>query len=401
MIARFQAVLRHVVPTIQSASLFEHFSWDRTQRGTHAIERATAGAPHVRDAMNLTWAMNIVIIALVPCLLFGIYNTGYQANVLMSQAGLQTAPDWHGVVIDALRIGYSPASFLASICHGLIIFLPVSAAALLTAGVWEEVFVRARGNGRRGDYVLVALLFSLSLPPAVPLWQVILGISFGIVVGKEIFGGTGKNFLNPALTGLAFLYVTYPANMVGETAWAVHGLSGATPLQTAAKGGVQTIEWVGSTWMQSFLGLVSGSFGATSTLACLIGAALLICARVASARIMAGVMIGMIVTTTLFNQFGDPRNAFAVLSWHWHLVLGSFAFGTVFLATDPVSAAMTKTGRWLYGLLIGAMVIIIRVTNSTHPDGVMFAILFGNILAPLVDYLVMYANIARRLRRSG
>ncbi len=362
---------------------------------------ATLRAPHVRDAMNLSRAMNIVIAALMPCVLVGIYNTGYQANVLLFQAGMQSAPGWHGAVIAVLGIGYNPASFLASVSHGLLVFLPVFAAALISAGIWETIFVRGRGGGRRGDYVLVALLFTLSLPPAVPLWQVVLGMSFGIVVGKEIFGGTGKNFLNPALTGLAFLYVTYPAQMVGETAWAVHGLSGATPLQTVADGGAQALAWIGSTWLQSFLGLVPGPIGASSTLACILGAALLIATRVASTRIMAGMLIGMIGAALLFNQGGDPANAFAGLAWHWHLVLGSFAFGMVFLATDPVSAPMTDSGRWIYGLLIGALVILIRVTNSTHPDGVMFAILFGNILAPLIDYGVMYANIRRRARRSA
>ena len=178
--------------------------------------------------------------------------------------------------------------------------------------------MRARGGGRRGDYVLVALLFSLSLPPAVPLWQVVLGMSFGIVVGKEIFGGTGKNFLNPAFTGLAISLCHLSAQMVGETAWAVHGLSGATPLQDGSGRRSKTIEWVGSTWMQSFLGLVPGAIGATSTLACLMGAALLIGTRVASARIMAGMLIGMIAAAALFNQFGDPANPFAGLSWHWH-----------------------------------------------------------------------------------
>ncbi len=345
--------------------------------------------------------MNLVIVALIPCLLVGIFNTGYQANVLMAQAGMQQAPGWHGVVVGALEIGYDPISFTASLVHGLLIALPVFVVALISGGIWEAIFARARGGGRTGDYVLVALLFSLSLPPAVPLWQAALGMSFGIVIGKEIFGGTGKNFLNPALTGLAFLYLTYPAQMVGETAWAVHGLSGATPLTTAAQGGAQTLEWIGSPWLQSFLGLVPGAIGATSTLACLLGAALLLCTRIASARIMAGMFIGMIVTAGLFNQFGDPNNAFAALSWHWHMVLGSFAFGTVFLATDPVSAAMTDTGRWVYGLLIGAFVVLIRVTNSTHPDGVMFAILFGNIMAPLIDYVVMSANIRRRRKRHA
>lgn len=398
--ARFQSLLDLFIPAGRSEPFPQRLNKSAARRAMPRVAVVTIGAPHTRDAMNLTRAMNIVIVALIPCVLVGIYNTGYQANVLISRAGLQTVPDWHGTVIDTLGIGYTPAGFLAPICHGLLIFMPVLAAALIAGGFWEAVFVRARGGGRRGDYVLVALLFSLSLPPAVPLWQVVLGMSFGIVVGKEIFGGTGKNFLNPALTGLVFLYVTYPTYMVGETAWAVHGLSGATPLQTAVEGGAQTIEWVGSTWMQSFLGLVPGAIGATSTLACLMGAALLIGTRVASARIMAGMLIGMIAAATLFNQFGDPANPFVGLSWHWHLVLGSFAFGTIFLATDPVSAAMTNSGRWAYGLSIGAVVILIRVTNSTHPDGVMFAILFGNILAPLIDYVVMYANIRRRVKRS-
>lgn len=349
--------------------------------------------------MNLTRAMNIMIAALIPCVLVAVYNTGYQANVLMADAGLQAAPDWRGTVIGALGTGYRPESFLASVCHGLLIILPVFVTALVAGGLWEAVFVKSRGGGRRGDYVLVALLFALSLPPAVPYWQVALGMSFGIVVGKEIFGGTGKHFLNPALVGLAFLYVTYPAQMVGETAWAVHGLSGATPLQAATEG-LHTIAWTGSTWMQSFLGLVPGAIGATSTLACLIGAALLIATRLVSVRIIIGTLIGMIAAATLFNVLGDPANAYAGLSWHWHLVLGSFAFGTIFLATDPVSAPMTNTGRWVYGLLVGAFVIVIRVMNATHPDGIMFAILLGNILAPVIDYAVMFANIKRRARRS-
>jgi Na+-transporting NADH:ubiquinone oxidoreductase subunit B len=349
--------------------------------------------------MNLTRAMNIATVALIPCVLVAVYNTGYQANVLLAEAGLQAAPDWYGAIMSMLGIGFRPESVLASIAHGLLIVVPVLVTALITGGLWEAVFVRMRGGGRRGDYLLVALLFALSLPPAVPLWQVALGMTFGLVVGKEIFGGTGKHFLNPALTGLAFLYVTYPAQMVGETAWAVHGLSGATPLQ-AADQGVHTIAWTGSTWAQSFLGLVPGAIGATSTLASLFGCVLLLGTRIASARIIAGVIIGMIASASLCNLFGDPTNAYAALSWHWHLVLGSFAFATVFLATDPVSAPMTDTGRWVYGLLVGAFVVLIRVMNSTHPDGIMFAILLGNILAPLIDYAVMYANIRRRRRRS-
>lgn len=399
MMSSSQTALSRLLPGGRPAMLLQQISRSWVGPERHAAARTTTSAPHVRDAMNLTRAMNIVIVALIPCILIAIYNTGYQANVLMAEAGLEVAPGWHGVIISVLGTGYIPGSVLASICHGLLIVLPVFLTALITGGFWEAVFVRMRGGGRRGDYVLLALLFTLSLPPAVPLWQVFLGMTFGIVVGKEIFGGTGKHFLNPALTGLAFLYVTYPAQMVGETAWAVHGLSGATPLQ-AAEQGLHTIAWTGSTWMQSFLGLVPGAIGATSTLACLIGAALLIGTRVASARIMAGMLIGMTASATIFNLIGDPANAYAAMSWHWHLVLGSFAFATVFLATDPVSAPMTDTGRWVYGLMVGAFVILIRVMNATHPDGIMFAILLGNILAPLIDYAVMYANIRRRILRS-
>jgi Na+-transporting NADH:ubiquinone oxidoreductase subunit B len=366
------------------------------------ITNVTEDAPHIRDAMNLTRAMTWLIFALLPCALFGVYNTGYQANATILRSGLNAAPGWRGAIIDTLGVGYALESFMASISHGLLIFLPVLAVAVTLAGFWATLFATLRGRVESGDFVIVGLLFALSLPPTIPLWQVALGVSFGVVVGREIFGGMGRNFLNPPLTGLAFLYVTYPAQMVGETAWAaVDGLTGATPMQSVAEGSMQTIGWIGSTWMQSFLGFVPGAIGATSTLGALIGAAVLIRVRVASARIMTGILFGMVGTVLLFNQFGDPANAFGQLSWHWHLVLGSFAFGAVFMATDPVSAAMTSTGKWIYGILIGAMLVVIRVTNASHPDGVTFAILFGNILAPTIDYMVIWANIRRRARRDA
>ncbi len=376
---------------------------DTIQRsGKVALNNVPESMTHIRDGMDLARAMNWLILALLPCVLFGVYNTGFQANTAMLRSGLETAPGWRGVTIDALGIGYAPASVSASVGHGLLIFLPILAVAMIVAWFWVNVFATVRKRSATGDFAIVALLFSLSLPPTVPLWQVALGVSFGVVVGREIFGGTGRNFLNPALTGLAFLYITYPAQMVGETAWAaVDGLTGATPLQAIGSGGKQATVWLGSTWMQSFLGVVPGAIGATSTLAAFIGAAVLIRFRIASARIMTGILIGMIVTVVLFNQFGDPANTFSQLSWYWHLVLGSFAFGAIFLATDPVSAAMTSTGKWLYGFLVGAMLVVIRVTNATHPDGVMFAILFGNIVAPLIDYMVIWANIRRRARRDA
>lgn len=361
----------------------------------------TSCAPHVRDGMTVNRAMNWVILALFPCILMAFFNTGYQANLNMAQLSVSTVPGWRGAFLEGLSIGYDPSSLWANFWHGAVHYLPVLIVTVIAGGFWEWLFATLRGRERGPGLCVIALLFSLSLPPSVPLWQAALGISFGIVVAKEVFGGFGKNFLNPALTGLAFLYVTYPAQMVGETAWTVvEGFTGATSMRAAASGGGDTIALAGTNLMQSFLGAVPGAFGATSTLAVLLGAAVLISVRVASARIIVGAVAGMIVTALLFNQLVGEAVMFANLSWHWHLTLGSFAFGVVFLATDPVTAAATNTGRWIYGILIGSLVVVIRVANVAHPDGVMFAILFGNIVAPLIDYLVMRANIRRRIRRG-
>jgi Na+-transporting NADH:ubiquinone oxidoreductase subunit B len=363
---------------------------------------ATQGAPHLRDAFNLDRAMRRVVIALVPCLFMALYNTGYQANVDVAIAGLGRAPGWRGAVLGALGIGYDTSSLWACLAHGALYFGPVLAVTLLVAGLWGQAFAKLRNRPLGEGLLVIALIFALLLPASIPLWQAALGISFAVVFGREIFGGLGKNFLNPALTGLAFLYVTYPREMVGETAWvAVDAFTTPTYLQVTARQGPEIVAWLPTGWLQSLVGLVPGPFGTTSTLACLVGAGLLLWWRVASARIMAGVLFGMIAVTLLFNYVDEPINAFATLSWHWHLTLGSFAFGAVFLATDPASAAMTNTGRWVYGLFIGAMIVLIRVANPTHPDGVMFAILLGNIFAPLVDHLVVRANIRRRARRGG
>ncbi len=370
-----------------------------TLPGPSAVTRA---APHVRDGMSVTRAMNCVVVALIPCILMALFNTGHQANLNMEQIGVGSAPGWRGGVLDALGIGYDPSDIWAAMWHGALHYLPVLAVALIVGALWEQLFSKLRKRERAPGLLVIALLFSLSLPPTVPLWQVALGMSFGIVVAKEVFGGLGKNFLNPALAGLAFLYATYPKQMVGETAWTVvEGFTGATTMRIAVGGGIEAVNWAGTNWMQAFLGAVPGAFGATSTLACLLGAAVLIATRVASLRVMAGALFGMIAASFLFNQFVGTDLPFGDMSWHWHLVLGSFAFGVVFLATDPVTAAATDTGRWIYGILIGGLVIVIRVANVTHPDGVMFAILFGNIVAPLIDYLVMRANIGRRTRRSA
>ena len=223
-----------------------------------------------------------------------------------------------------------------------------------------------------------------------------------MVIGKEVFGGTGKNFLNPALTGRAFLFFAYPAQLSGDAVWtAVDGFSGATALSLGAQGGLEAIRNGGIEWMDAFFGSIQGSIGSTSTLACLLGAAFLIYTRIASWRIIFGVFFGMVGTSLLLNLIGSDTNPMFAMPWYWHLVVGGFAFGMVFMATDPVSAAMTNTGRWIFGALIGFMTVIIRVVNPAYPEGIILAILFANLVAPLIDYGVVQANIRRRMRRAG
>jgi Na+-transporting NADH:ubiquinone oxidoreductase subunit B len=226
-----------------------------------------------------------------------------------------------------------------------------------------------------------------------------MGISFGVVIGKEVFGGTGKNFLNPALTGRAFLYFAYPAQMSGDAVWvAVDGFTGATPLSIAASQGIEALSAQWTLW-EAFVGAIPGSIGETSTLAILIGGLMLVVTRIASWRIIVGVFLGMFALSSLFNAVGSPTNPAFAMPWYWHLVTGGFAFGMIFMATDPVSAAMTNGGKWAFGFLIGVMTVLIRVVNPAFPEGIMLAILFANLFAPLMDHFVVQANIKRRLAR--
>ena len=265
---------------------------------------------------------------------------------------------------------------------------------------WEILFAIKRGHEVNEGFFVTSILFALTCPPDIPLWQVALGISFGVVIGKEVFGGTGKNFLNPALTGRAFLFFAYPAQMSGDAVWtAIDGYTGATALSVMASEGVQVLQQT-MQWGEAFLGNIQGSIGETSTLAIFLGGALLLYTRIASWRIVAGVMIGMVALATLFNYVGSDSNPMFAVPWHWHMVVGGFAFGMIFMATDPVSAAMTNTGKWWFGILIGVMVILIRVVNPAFPEGMMLAILFANLFAPLIDHFVVQANIKRRLARG-
>ncbi|MGE0625716.1 MAG: NADH:ubiquinone reductase (Na(+)-transporting) subunit B [Pseudomonadales bacterium] len=358
------------------------------------------GAPHVRDAVDLKRVMILVVLAVSPAALIGLWNAGYQANLAMADLGVAAAPGWRGALIALAGTGYDPASVPAAILHGLLYFLPIYVVTVLVGGAWEVLFAMVRNHEVNEGFLVTSLLYALILPPSIPLWQVALGISFGVVIGKEIFGGTGKNLLNPALLGRAFLYFAYPAQISGTGPWvAVDGYTRATPLSVAAESGLDGVVDTGTTWMSALLGTLPGSLGETSALACLLGGLVLIAVGVASWRIVAGVFLGMIVTSLLFNVLGPAAGPMAGLPWYWHLVLGGFAFGMMFMATDPVTAAHTDAGRWWFGLLIGAFTVVVRVANPAFPEAMMMAILFANLCAPLIDQAVVRAHVRKRLRR--
>ncbi|OOY99491.1 NADH:ubiquinone reductase (Na(+)-transporting) subunit B [Solemya velum gill symbiont] len=360
----------------------------------------TRSSPDVRDVIDLKRVMSLVVVAVMPALLWGLYNTGFQANSAMAAMGIESAGGWRADVLEGLGIGYSADSIFASFVHGLTYWLPIYIVTLAVGGFWEVLFAVIRKHEVNEGFLVTSMLFSLTLPPSIPLWQVALGISFGVVIGKEVFGGTGKNFLNPALTGRAFLFFTYPAAMSGDAVWtAVDGFSGATPLSLSAAGGVENIIASNLTWWDAFFGNIQGSIGEVSTFAILLGGVFLLYTKIASWRVVGGVFVGMTATTLLLNLIGSDSNPMFALPFYWHMVLGGFAFGMIFMATDPVSAAMTNRGRWWYGGLIGFMAVLIRVINPAFPEGMMLAILFGNIFAPLIDHFIVQANIKRRQKR--
>jgi len=357
----------------------------------------TKNSSHVRDAIDLKRVMITVWLATFPTMFFGMWNVGFQANTIMAEMGMVSQEGLRGLFINMLA-GYDPTSIWDNLVHGAAYFVPIYMVTFIVGGFWEVLFASVRGHEVNEGFFVTSVLFALCCPPDLPLWMVAVGITFGIVIGKEVFGGTGKNFLNPALTGRAFLYFAYPAYMSGDMVWtAVDGYTGATMLSVAATAGVAALEQ-GTSWMQAFVGTVQGSIGETSTLAILLGAVMLLVMKIASWRIIAGVLIGSGLLSLLFNSIESSNPMFA-LPFYWHWVIGGFAFGAIFMATDPVSASMTNTGKLWYGILIGVMVILIRVVNPAFPEGMMLAILFANLFAPLIDHFVVQGNIKRRLAR--
>lgn len=354
-------------------------------------DKVTTTGAHVRDAIDLKRVMITVVFALIPAVFFGIWNAGHQYNL------------WNAG---------SPQGLAADLIRGSRIVLPIILVSYIVGGFWEVLFACVRRHEINEGFLVTGLLFPLTLPPTVPLWQVAVGISFGVVLGKEVFGGTGMNILNPALAARAFLYFAYPAQLSGDV-WtvlagsgeAVAGYSGATALaviKTLPQGvsAVDALAQAGHTFAGMARGIEAGSIGETSAIACLVGAIILIATGIGSWRIMAACTIGALGGGFLANWIGAPTNALAQLPPHYHLVLGGFAFGAVFMATDPVSAAATNAGKWIYGILIGLLTIIVRVANPAYPEGVMLAILFMNITAPLIDHYVVAAHIKRRTRRA-
>ena len=405
--------------------------------------------------------MITVVLALGPCILMALYNTGYQANLAIATAATEANVPAEKLQLGGLSLGgwrpwlmdlvgikfrydsveelgtfYSPGitNFIWCILHGALYFMPVYIVTMAAGGTCELIFSIVRGHEINEGFLVTGMLFPLTLPPNIPLWQVAIGIIFGVVVGKEIFGGTGRNFLNPALTARAFLYFAYAPDISGGNVWTAanskvfqdgtysyDGYSGATALNAFAEGaevnangvlemsakftdtlngGETVVELTNQlTWWDAFIGNCHGSMGETSVLCCLLGAGLLIFMGIGSWRIMSGVVAGAVGLSLIFYLLpSDSIPMLGVAPW-WHLVVGGFAFGTVFMATDPVSASMTEHGKWIYGILIGATTIMVRSINPAFPEGIMLAILFGNTIAPLIDFYVVQANVKRREKR--
>lgn len=360
----------------------------------------TKGITHVRDGIDLKRMMIFVWLATFPAMFYGMYNTGVQANEAII-TGYSALEDWRVALLNMFGVTMgSGASLFDNFLFGAAYFLPIYAVTFIVGGFWEVLFASVRKHEVNEGFFVSSVLFALIVPATLPLWQVALGITFGVVVAKEIFGGTGRNFLNPALAGRAFLYFAYPTDISGDAVWtAVDGFSGATSLSVMSQGGIEALQ-SHLTWMDAFIGHMQGSIGEVSTLAILIGGAFIVITGIASWRIISGVMIGMVATSLLFNVIGSDTNHMFQLPWYWHLVMGGFAFGMIFMATDPVSAAFTNKSKWAYGILIGLMTVLIRVVNPAFPEGIMLAILFANLFAPLFDYFVVQGNIKRRLARN-
>jgi Na+-transporting NADH:ubiquinone oxidoreductase subunit B len=363
----------------------------------------TRTGSHVRDGLDFKRMMFVVVIALQPCFAMATWNTGYQAATAI-QAGALPLVDWQNALFAWLGGVYDPSHIGWCLLLGALYFVPIYAVTMISGILIEVVFCMVRKHEVSEGFFVTGALIPLLLPPTIPLWQVAMGTVVGLVFSKEVFGGTGMNFLNPALVCRAFLFFAYPAYISGEGPWiaadfqGVDGFTGATLLAQAS---AVPDALRGADWTMAFLGAIPGSMGETSALGCLIGAGLIIATGVASWRSMAGVVLGTIAMAGFLNFVGSDTNPMFNVPFWWHMVLGGWAIGTVFMVTDPVSSSYTEGGRWAYGFGIGVLCILIRCVNPAYPEGMMLAILFMNMFAPLIDHVVIRRNVTRRLARSG
>ena len=371
---------------------FLHSTFDAFETFLFVPNTVTKSGSHVRDCVDLKRVMTVVIVALLPALAFGIWNVGEQHSIAF---GLDM-------------------TFIEKVWFGILKVLPLIIVSYVVGLGIEFISAQLRGHEVNEGYLVSGMLIPMIMPVDVPLWILALAVAFAVIIGKEVFGGTGMNIWNPALIARAFVFFAYPSQISGDTIWVeglnaakanamqvVDGFSGATPLGQAANGVVEFTTTTGEplSLMQAFIGTMPGSIGETSTIAILIGAVILIWTGVASWKIMLSCVAGALGVGFLINGFAEP-GTFAAVPAYWHLVLGGFAFGAVFMATDPVTSAQTETGKWIYGFLTGALAVIIRLFNPGYPEGMMLAILLMNTFAPLIDYYVVEGNIKKRIKRS-
>ena len=362
---------------------FLHSSFDAFETFLFVPNTVSVKGAHIRDAIDMKRTMTVVIMALTPALLFGIWNVGFQ----------------HYLSVNAQEVG-----FWSIVGYGLSKVLPMLVVSYVVGLGVEFTAAQIRGHEVNEGFLVSGLLIPMVMPADLPLWMLALATAFAVIIGKEVFGGTGMNIFNPALLARAFVFFAYPSYMSGDKIWVagltegegvIDGFSGATPLAKAMGG---QLPFSPTEVQEMFLGLIPGAIGETSTAAILLGAALLVFTGVGSWRIMLSVVAGGYLTGLLFNLIG--ANAYMDMPAYQHLIIGGFAFGAVFMATDPVTAAQTNRGKWAYGFLIGVMAVVIRVLNPAYPEGMMLAILLMNAFAPLIDYYAVQANVKRRARRA-
>jgi Na+-transporting NADH:ubiquinone oxidoreductase subunit B len=363
----------------------------------------TPSAPHVRSDGSVQAYWNAFVIASLPAWLAGLWSIGHQANLAIAQLQLRELPGWRATILEHAGIGFEAGNVFACFVHGLLWFLPVFITALIAGAVCQALFARIRQRPPDDGLLYIAWFFSLLMPATVPLYQVVLGMAFGVIMGKLIFGGSGRYLFNPALLGAAFLVFSYPGLVFGEGAWVpVPGYDQPTILELLIdEGGFGVVTALDYHWLQLFLGNQPGSFGTTSVLAILLGAVWLTFIGVASWRVILGSFAGLTCTVLLFNFLGAENPLFEI-PWYWHAVLGGFAFASVFIATDPVAGALTSSGRWGYGILVGVFTVIIRLANPSYYEGVMFAILLASTFSPLIDHAVVARHVhLRKLREKS